>query len=74
MQLNDCQKSIYCNQDFFGKGTDFKTFVVEFMIRMSKVCFYNFFFKFMLAFPHNYSMHVQLYVYTYMYVSHKFVP
>ena len=38
VQLNDCQKSIYCNQEFFGKGTDFKTFVVKFMIRMSQVC------------------------------------
>ena len=38
VQLNDCQSSIYCNQEFFGKGTDFKTFVVEFMIRMSQVC------------------------------------
>ena len=40
VQLNDCQSSIYCNQEFFGKGTDFKTFVVEFMIRMSQVCIY----------------------------------
>ena len=38
VQLNDCQNSIYCNQEFFGKGTDFKTFVVKFMIRMSQVC------------------------------------
>ena len=38
VQLNDCQSSIYCNQEFFGKDTDFKTFVVEFMIRMSQVC------------------------------------
>ena len=37
VQLNDCQESIYCNQEFFGQGTDFKTFVVEFMIRMSQV-------------------------------------
>ena len=40
VQLNDCQSSIYCNQEFFGKDTDFKTFVVEFMIRMSQVCYY----------------------------------
>ena len=38
VQLNDCQSSIYCNQEFFGEDTDFKTFVVEFMIRMSQVC------------------------------------
>ena len=41
VQLNDCQSSIYCDQEFFGKGTDFKTFVVNFMIRMSRVCYYN---------------------------------
>ena len=35
--------SIYCDQQFFGdkqffgEDTDFKTFVVEFMIRMSQV-------------------------------------
>ena len=39
VQLNDCQCSIYCNQEFFGEGTDFKKFVVEFMIRMSQVCY-----------------------------------
>ena len=38
VQLDDCQNSIYCNQAFFAEDTDFKTFVVKFMIRMSQVC------------------------------------
>ena len=42
VQLNDCQSSIYCNQEFFAAGKYFKKFVVEFMIRMSQVgyCFH----------------------------------
>ena len=38
VQLNDFQCFIHCNQEFFGQGTGFKEFVVEFMIRMSQVC------------------------------------
>ena len=38
VQLNDCQNSIYCKPENYHSGTDFKTFVVEFMIRMSQVC------------------------------------
>jgi len=37
LQLSDCQKSIFCNEDYFGEGSEFKKFVVQFMIRMSKV-------------------------------------
>ena len=42
VQLNDCQNSVYCKQ-VFGEDTDFKTFVVKFMITMSKVCYYYYF-------------------------------
>ena len=37
LQLIDCQDSIFCDEMFFGEGSDFKKFVVRFMIRMSKV-------------------------------------
>ena len=64
VQLNDCQHSIYCNQNFFGGGTDFKTFVVEFMIRMSQVCY-------LLTYVWTSIHYVVLLVYICMYV---FVP
>ena len=38
IQLSLCEKSVFCNEDFVGdvlKG--FKTFVVKFMIQMSRV-------------------------------------
>ena len=37
VQLNDCQSSIYCNEQFFWEGAEFKKFIVEFMIKMSQV-------------------------------------
>ena len=37
VQLSDCQNSIFCNKTFFAEDPGFKKFVVQFMIRMSKV-------------------------------------
>ena len=38
IQLNLCEKSVFCNEDFVGDVLrGFKTFVVKFMIRMSRV-------------------------------------
>ena len=37
VQLNDCQNSIFCKEEFFGEGAKFKKFIVEFMIKMSQV-------------------------------------
>ena len=39
IQLNACEQSIFCNEDIVGDVmSGLKTFVVKFMIRMSKVC------------------------------------
>ena len=39
IQLGTCEQSIFCNEDFVGDVmSGLKTFVVKFMIRMSKVC------------------------------------
>ena len=39
IQLNACEQSIFCNEDVVGDVmSGLKTFVVKFMIRMSKVC------------------------------------
>ena len=38
IQLSSCEKSIFCNEDLVGDVmSGLKTFVVKFMIRMSKV-------------------------------------
>ena len=38
IQLSSCEKSIFCNEDLVGDVMPgLKTFVVKFMIRMSKV-------------------------------------
>ena len=40
-QLEDCEGSIFCNEAVVGDVLQgFKQFVVQFMIRMSRVCFY----------------------------------
>ena len=42
IQLNLCEKSIFCNRDFVSDVLDgFKNFVVKFMIRMSRVSCFN---------------------------------
>ena len=39
IQLGTCEQSIFCNEDIVGDVmSGLKTFVVKFMIRMSKVC------------------------------------
>ena len=39
VQLNDCERSIYCNETYVGDVLQgFKQFIVKFMIRMSRVC------------------------------------
>ena len=39
IQLRSCEDSIFCNEDIVGDMmSGLKTFVVRFMIRMSKVC------------------------------------
>ena len=38
IQLDACEQSVFCNEDFVGDVmSGLKTFVVKFMIRMSKV-------------------------------------
>ena len=42
IQLSSCEKSIFCNEDLVGDVmSGLKTFVVKFMIRMSKVNWYS---------------------------------
>ena len=41
IQLSSCERSIFCNEDLVGDVmSGLKTFVVKFMIRMSKVGVY----------------------------------
>ena len=44
LQLQSCERSYFTNEDFVGDVlSGFKTFVVKFMIRMSRVSGFNMF-------------------------------
>ena len=63
IQLGPCEQSVFCNEDIVGQDlSGLKTFVVKFMIRMSKVCTELCF--------HACSIHVCLYMFMFRILPH----